>query len=248
MKFADILGQIKENTFYAIMLLLVVVGVFVIALVAEIIIKKATGDKEKILPTRKIAVIGMFAALSAVLMIFEVPLPFLGIPDIYKFEIGDLPAVICGFAYGPVAGVLVELLKIIIKILFKSTSTAFVGEIANFAVGSAYVLPAVIVYWIKKTKKNAIFSVIIGVLCMVITGALLNAYFLLPVFAKMFGADLNAIVGMGTKVNPLISSVTTFILFATVPINLLKSGIVSILVIILYKPLRPIIKGKNTNK
>ena len=154
---------------------------------------------------------------------------------------------ICGFAYGPVAGVLVELLKILIKILFKSTSTAFVGEIANFAVGSAYVLPAVIVYWIKKTKKNAIMSVIIGAICMMITGALLNAYFLLPVFAKMFHTELEAIVGMGSAVNPWISSLPTFILFATVPINLLKSAAVSILVILLYKPLRPVIKGK-TNK
>ncbi len=247
MKITDLLTQIKENSFYALMLLLVIVGVFVVALVAELLIKKATKDKEKILPTRKIAVIGMFAALSAVLMIFEIPVPFLGIPDIYKFEIGDLPAVICGFAYGPVAGVLVELLKILIKILFKSTSTAFVGEIANFAVGSAYVLPAVIVYWIKKTKKNAIMSVIIGAICMIITGALLNAYFLLPVFAKMFHMELEAIVGMGSAVNPWISSLPTFILFATVPINLLKSAVVSILVILLYKPLRPVIKGK-TNK
>ena len=107
--------------------------------------------------TRRIAAIGMFSAISVILMYFEFPLPFLA-PGFYKLDFSEIPVLICGFAFGPAAGVIVELLKVILHILLKGTSTAFVGDFANFAVGCSFIVPATIVYYWKKDKKTCHFG------------------------------------------------------------------------------------------
>ena len=125
--------SVKGNALFALEFLGVMIAIFLIALVAELIIRKKNKVTEKILTTRKIATIGMFSAIAGILMSVEIPIPGV-IPETYKFEIGDLPGIICGFAYGPVAGVLVEMCKVFIKMIFRPTSTAFVGELANFVI------------------------------------------------------------------------------------------------------------------
>ncbi len=241
--FTKFIESVKGNAIFALEFLGVMLAIFLLALIAEGIIRKRTGEKEKILSTRKIAVVGMFSAIAGVLMSIEVPLPGL-IPDFYKFEIGDLPGIICGFAYGPVAGVLVEMFKVFIKVLFfRPTSTAFVGELANFVIGSSLVLPATVVYWIKKTKKGAIAACISGGLCMCIVGSALNGFYLLPTFVRMFfGGSLETLISIGSATNPWIQNIPTFVVFAALPMNLLKSIAVGILAMLLYKPLRPFLK------
>ncbi|MDE6662212.1 MAG: ECF transporter S component, partial [Lachnospiraceae bacterium] len=146
--------SIQENVMFLLQFLAVVVVIFVVAYVAEKIAAKKQGTKERILSTRRIAMIGMFSAISAVLMLFEIPVYFA--PGFYKLDFSELPALIGTFAFGPVAGVMIEFCKIILKLLFKSTSTAFVGELANFVVGCSFLLPASIIYSLHKTKKTAI--------------------------------------------------------------------------------------------
>ena len=124
----------------------------------------------------------------------------------------------------------------------KGTSTAMVGELANFVVGCSFILPATFLYWLKKSKKSAIFSSIVGTLIMTVVGSWLNGLYLLPTFANMFGMPLTSLVGMGTAVNPYIKDVTTLVLFAVVPLNLLKGSIVSLITILIYKKLSPILK------
>ena len=204
------------------------------------IAKKKSGSKERILSTRKIAVIGMFSAIAAVLMVLEFPLPFA--PSFYGMDFSELPALIGTFAFGPVAGVLIEFCKIVLKILFKPTSTAFVGELANFAVGCSFLLPASCVYLFHKTKKSALIGSIAGTLCMTVFGTAFNAVYLLPKFAQLFGMPLDAIIGMGTAVNPAIDSITTLVIFAVAPLNLLKGGLVSVITMLIYKKISPIIK------
>lgn len=240
--FTQFVEAIKENTLFALEFLGVMIAIFLIAFVAEKLLQKRSGEKEKILTVRKMATIGMFSALAGILMAVEIPIPGV-IPETYKFEIGDLPGLICGFAYGPVAGVLVEMIKVFIKMIFRPTSTAFVGELANFVIGSSLVLPATIVYWTKKTKKNAVFSCIIGGLCMCIVGSLLNGFYLLPTFMRMFcGGDMEELISKGSATNPWIKDIPTFVVFAALPMNVLKSTAVGILTMLLYKPLRPFIK------
>lgn len=239
-------SNLRENSLFLLELVAVIIGVLLLAYVIERIIKKVNKDTEKILTTRKIAVIGMFSAVAGLLMVFEFPLP--GIPTTHKFELGDLAGLLCGFAYGPVAGILVAMLKVIIKLMFRPSGTAFVGEMANFLIGSSLILPATTIYWINKTKKGAVIACIVGGISMTVFGSLLNLFYIFPVFLKMFcDGDMEKLVAMGS-VNPLIKDIPTFVLFTAVPINLLKSVADGVLTMLLYKPLRPVFKasdGKN---
>lgn len=174
-------------------------------------------------------------------MLFEIPMPFA--PFFYKIDASELPVLLCGFAFGPVAGVLTEFVKIIIKLLFKPTSTAFVGELANFCVGCSMILPATIIYHIRKKKGTAIAGCTIGTLVMTIFGTLFNAVYLLPTFAVMYGMPLEALIGLGTELNPNVTNVLTFVAFCVAPLNLIKGAGVSVLAFVLYKPLSPILKA-----
>jgi riboflavin transporter FmnP len=232
--------NIIDNVTFVLEFLALVVAVVIIAVFAEKLIAKKNNTKGRILSTRKIAMIGMFSAVAGILMLFEVTIPFIA-PTFYKIDISELPVLICGFAFGPVAGVMTEFVKIIIKLIFKPTSTAFVGELANFCVGSTMVLTATIIYHIKKKKKTAIIACIAGTLVMSVFGTLFNAVYLLPTFAVMYGMPLDALVAMGTAINGNITGVYTFVAFCVAPLNLIKGTIVSILTFVLYKPLSPIL-------
>lgn len=184
-------------------------------------------------PSRFVSFLAMSAALSAVLMLFEIPLFFA--PSFYQLDFSEIPVLIVSFYLGPVAGVLVEFLKICIKLVLKGTSTAFVGDFANFVIGCSFVLPASIVYHSHKNRKTAVLSMAIGTLSMSIFGSLFNAIYLLPKFSQLYGMPLDAIVAMGSAVNPAIDSVTSLVLLAVVPFNLLKGILVSTVTFLLYK-------------
>ncbi len=232
--------NIIENVTFVLEFLGLVAAMIVIAVVAEKLIARKNKITGRILTTRKIAMIGMFSAVAGILMLFEVTLPFIA-PTFYKIDISELPVLICGFAFGPVAGVLTEFIKIIIKLIFKPTSTAFVGELANFCVGCTMILTATIIYHFKKKKKTAIIGCVAGTLVMSVFGTLFNAVYLLPTFAVMYGMPLDALIGMGTAINSNITGVYTFVAFCVAPLNLIKGTLVSILTFVLYKPLSPIL-------
>ncbi|MCR5719056.1 MAG: ECF transporter S component [Lachnospiraceae bacterium] len=222
---------------------------FVVAYVLEKLAAGKNEKKEKVFTVRKIAGIGIISAMAAVLMLLEVPL-FFAPADIYKLDFSEIPILIGSFAYGPAAGVMMEFIKVALKCLFKPSSTAFVGELANFAVGCSLVLPASTIYCFKKTKKNAIFGTIVGILCMTVFGSAFNAVYLIPTFAKMFHMDLEAIIGMGAGSNKLVSgnSLTEFILFITAPFNLVKGLIVGVITVLLYKYISSILKGNESKE
>ncbi|MCM1174382.1 MAG: ECF transporter S component [Blautia sp.] len=237
---SGLLQSIQENVIFLLQFLAVVIGLFLAAYAAEKYAAKRAKMTGRILSTRKIAMIGMFSAIAAVLMLFEIPMPFA--PGFYKLDFSELPALIAAFAFGPVAGVMVEFCKIVLKLLFKSTSTAFVGELANFAVGCSFLLPASMIYLFNKTKKTAIISCIAGTLCMTVFGTAFNAVYLLPEFALLYGLPMEALIGMGTAVNGAITGITSFVCFAVAPLNLIKGASVSIITLLVYKQLSPILK------
>lgn len=238
--------NIMENLTFVLEFIALVAVLIIVAVIAEKLISRNNNSGKntttgKILTTRKTAMIGMFSAIAGVLMTIELPVPFA--PPFYGIDASELPVLLCGFAFGPVAGVLTEFLKIVIKLFFKPTSTAFVGELANFCVGCAMILPATIIYHIKKKKTTAIIASAVGTMTMTIFGTLFNAVYLLPTFAIMFGMPLDAIIGMGTEINANVTNVFTFVAFCVAPLNLLKGTGVSILTFVLYKPLSPILKA-----
>ena len=146
--------NIMENVTFVMEFLGLVAALVILAVIAEKLINKHNGSEGKILTTRKVAMVGMFSAIAGILMILELPMPFA--PSFYKIDASELPVLICGFAFGPVAGVLTEFVKIIIKLFLKPTSTAFVGELANLCVGCSMILPATIIYHARKKKTTAV--------------------------------------------------------------------------------------------
>ena len=167
-------------------------------------------------------------------MLFDFPLGFIA-PSIYKMDISDLPALIGTFAYGPLAGTIIEILKILIKIVLKPTSTAFVGEISNLLCGLALCIPAGIIYTKKHTFNGAIKAIIIGAISYVLLGTAMNYLFIIPAYVKMFDISLDAIISMGSQIAPIVKDKLTFCLICVAPFNLIKIVIVSILTLLLYK-------------
>ena len=229
------LAAAKENLGFILVCLLVFAGLFIVALLFERLFVK---NRKKLSDTHYITYTALFSCMAAVLMLLEFPLFFA--PGFYKLDLSELPVMICTFYLGPVAGVVSELVKVMLKLLPKGTTTAFVGDFANFAVGCAFVLPASIVYHAKPGKRTAAFGLAAGTLIMTVFGSMFNALYLIPKFAQLFHMDLDSIVAMGTSVNKHITSLSTLVLYAVVPFNLLKGVIVSILTFLLYKRISPI--------
>jgi len=228
--------EMRENVMFLLICLLIFVGLFVVALLVERLWLKMP----KVSASRRAAYIGIFSAVAAVLMYIEIPLFFA--PSFYQMDLSEVPVFICSFSLGPVAGVVCELVKIILKLLLKGTSTAFVGDFANFVVGCSFVLPATIVYHRFKTKKGALAGMAVGAGVMTVFGSLFNAVYLLPTFAELYGLPLDTLIAMGTAVNKAINSVSTLVLFAVVPFNLVKGVIVTILTFLLYKRVERLLK------
>lgn len=143
---------------------------------------------------------------------------------------------------GPMAGVLVELVKILLNFVMTGTSTAGVGEIANFIIGCSFCVPAGLIYRKNRTRKSALIGMATGTLLMIVIGCFVNGFVLLPTYAKAFGMPIDALVGMGTAVNSHITSLSTFVMFAVAPFNLVKGIVVSLIVFLIYKKISPIFR------
>ena len=184
--------------------------------------------------------IGMLAAVAVILMFFESPLPFA--PAFYEIDFSEVPVMVGCFAMGPLAGAVIELVKILLNFVLTGTDTAGVGELANFIIGCSLCVPAGLIYRRNRTRKNALIGMITGTVLMTVLGCVINAFVLLPTYATAFHMPVNDLIGMGTAVNPNITSLSTFVLFAVAPFNLLKGVLVSIIVFLIYKKLSPIFR------
>ena len=192
--------------------------------------------------TRTLVEIGMLGAIATVLMLFEFPIPFLA-PPFYEMDFSEVPVLVGAFALGPAAGATIELIKILINLMINGTATAFVGEIGNYLLGCSFIIPAAVIYKKKKSKKNAVIAMATGTIAMTVFGCFLNAYVLLPTYAAAFGMPIDVIISMGTSINANITSVMTFVVIAVAPFNIFKGLIVSLITLLIYKHISPILKG-----
>lgn len=234
----DLIQAILENLAFFATCAAIVVALFVIAKLSE---RKL--NLHKVSPARRVSIIGICSALAAVLHILDFPLVFLA-PDFYKLDFSELPVMLCGFFLGPSAAVACEGVKILLKLLLKGTSTAFVGDFANFAVGCSLVLPAIIVYHLHKSRKSALAGLIVGTVVLTVFGTAFNAVYLLPKFAQLYGIPLTAIIGMGSAIHASIHDVTTFVILCVAPLNLIKGTMISVLTLLLYKRVARPLFGK----
>ena len=229
-----------QNLSFVIVCICTVIIILAVAIVFERLAGKSTEPGKEILTTRIIVVTGMFSAVSAILYVLDFPVFFA--PGFYKLDFSELPALIAGFAFGPVSAVLIEFIKVFLKILLKGTSTAFVGDLANFIIGCSFVLPASIIYRMNKSKQTAKIACAAGTLIITAFGSMFNAFYLLPAFSALYGMPMENLVAAGTAVNPAITDVSTFVLFAVAPLNFIKGTLISVITMLVYKKLSVIIK------
>ncbi len=186
----------------------------------------------------KIAKIAIIAALAGVINLFTIPLPFF--PPFYEMDLSDVIVLIGGFHLGPWSVLIIELIKQLINISVNGTMTAFVGEFANFLMGVAFVFPAAFFYEKKKSFPRALAGMALGLGCLTLISALLNYFLLIPAYAKVFGLD--AVMNMAKGAIPAISDLKTLVLLATVPFNLFKGVVCSLITVLLYKRVSPLLK------
>ena len=184
-------------------------------------------------PTRKLVFVAILGAISFVLMLVNFSLPFA--PSFLKFDIAELPALFAGFFMGPLAGFLVVVIKLLLKLVVQGTETAFVGEFSNLVGSTAFMLVAALIYKMNRTKKGAVIAVTVSTIVVSVVYIFLNAYIMFPLYSRLYGMPMEAIVQMGTAVNPRITNVTSLMLFSVFPFNLLKHAVTSLLTFLVYK-------------
>jgi len=199
--------------------------------------------RHKLLNTRSLVLMAMLSAIAILLMLLRFPIVFIA-PSFYKLDFSDLPALIGAFALGPMAGGVIEFIKIVLNLAINGTDSAFIGEISNFIMGLAYVLPAGLIYKYNHTRKGAYLGIASGVVSLTIAGTLLNVWLLLPWYANNFFASaggMDTLLQMGAEIHPVIGSVWGFGLLCVAPFNLIKGLLCGIIAAIIYKPLSGLI-------
>ena len=189
--------------------------------------------------TRKLTSTAMLAAVSTVLMFFSFSVPLM--PSFIKMDLSELPALLASFTFGPMAGVSVCLVKNLINVFF--TTTGGVGEVSNFLLGSMFVAPAGFIYQKMRTKKGAMFASIVGAATMAGLSLLTNYYIVYPVYTNIM--PLEVIIGAYSAINPRVTDLWQALLWFNVPFTFIKGMVSVVITMLIYKPLSPILRGKN---
>lgn len=196
-------------------------------------------NQRKNLPVQYLTRIAILAALSAILFIFpEIPI----FPPIYKLDFSNLPALLGAFSMGPMAGVWILLIKSLTGLMH--SSSAGVGELADFIMGAALVVPASVIYRLNRTRKTAVLSMLGSTVLMVLVAVLVNWKIMIPFYMGAYNMPMEAVVGMIQKAVPAVDSEWKLLMYATAPFNLLKGLVLSLMTFLIYKPLSPLLKIK----
>lgn len=189
---------------------------------------------------RHMALVAIFGAVAFVLMFFSFNIPFLS--PFAEIDLSATMELMGGFLLGPLGGLEVIIVKLLLKIIFKGSSSMFTGEIQNLLLEIAFVIPAAIFYKHHKTKKGAILGMVIGGSISVVTAIFTNIFIILPFYMELYGMDWEAIYSMFSSVNPMISNIPTIIVFSIVPFNIISRVITSLITLVLYKRISKIVK------
>ena len=181
---------------------------------------------------------GLLSAMAVILFYIEIP-----IVAFYKLDLSTLPAILAGFAMGPMQGLAVIIIKNLVHML--GTSTACVGEMADILMSCAFVIPASLYYRRHKNRKSALVAMLIGSVLMVITGVLVNYYILIPAYQVLMNLPLEVIIGMGQAVFGFIDNTVKLVIFITAPFNIFKSIVLSFVTYLLYKRVSPLLHQKS---
>ncbi len=197
----------------------------------------AINKNQKIVSAKTITMTALLAAISYALAFLEFPVPLS--PSFARMDLSDLPALIGAFAFGPMTGIMIELIKNVLQLF--STSTGGVGELANFLMGASYVMTAGFIYKYHKTKKMAVIACVASSLVMGIVAAITNYFILLPLFENFMPLD-QLIASFGTFL-PFIQTKLDIVLYNALPFNAIKGLVIGAITMLVYKRLTPVLKG-----
>ena len=178
--------------------------------------------------------IAVLTALASILFLIEIP-----VVAFYKLDLSNLPVLLGAFSMGPVPGLIILLLKSLIGMLL--SSSMYVGELADFIMGAAFVLPAALIYRRHKTRNTALIGMAVGTVVMIVVAVLVNWKLMIPFYMTAYGMPMEAVVGMATKAVPFVDTEWKLLLCVTAPFNLLKGVVLSSLTFVLYKHLSPLL-------
>ena len=189
---------------------------------------------------RRMTAAALFGAMAFILMLFAFSVPVISV--FAEFDASGLVEMIGGFILGPVGAVEIITVKLLMKILFKGSSSMLTGEIQNFILSVSYVLPAVFYYQRHKTKKGAMIGLVLGTVSSIIMAVITNLYFVFPIYIKLYGMNWDGIIEMCSEVNPWITNIPTFVAFSVVPFNVISRGVISFVTMLVYKRISKVIK------
>ena len=184
---------------------------------------------------RRLVLIAMLGGISAVLMLFEFSVPF--VPPFIELDFSELAIIIGGFVMGPVEGLLIILIKVLLNLVMNGTTTMGVGELMNFCVSAFYMVPSVLIYRKLRTRKGAAISLVCGTLIVSILATLTNYFIMFPIYAWAYKMPMDALVQMGAAVNSHVDSLLSLMLWSVLPFNLFKYTLVSVITFLVYKRL-----------
>lgn len=188
---------------------------------------------------RKLVMTALLSALATVLMFVSFSVPF--VPSFIKLDLSELPALIAAFSMGPLSGVAVCLVKNLVNLLF--TYSMGIGELCNFLLGVAFVLPAGLIYKKRNDRKGALIGALTGALTMGVISIFINYYLVYPVYAKLL-MPMDVILGMYQAINPKVSNLWQALCFFNAPFTFVKGLISVAITFLIYKRISPLIKGK----
>ena len=190
--------------------------------------------------THKLTVTAMLSTVAFLLMFIEFPIPAL-IPSFVKLDISDLPELLAAFSLGPVYGVAVTFLKNLLHILIKGTSSAYVGEMFNFIMGSVFAFSAGLIYQWKKSRKSALIGSLVGAVLMAVLSVPLNYFVVYPAYVVCYGMPMEAIIGMYQAILPSADSLIKCLAIFNMPFTFFKGILDVLLCFLIYKPLSPLL-------
>ncbi len=192
---------------------------------------------KKPMPVQYLTRIAVLAAISAVLYMIEIP-----IVAFYKLDLSNLPVMLGAFSMGPAPGLMILGVKSLLGLLHSSSGG--VGEVADFIMGAALMLPAELIYRRRKSRKTALIGMVVGTLTLIVVSVLVNWKLMLPFYMAAFGMPMEAVVDMAAKAVPFVDTEWKLLLCVTAPFNLLKGAVLSTLTFIMYKHLSPLLHVK----
>lgn len=202
--------------------------------------KKQINQDTKV-KVRSIAFVGLFGALSTILMLLRFPLPFL--PPFMSFDLSGVMEIMGGFMFGPAAAFIIIVVKILLQLVIQGSFSFGTGELQGLILSSAYVIPALIIYHWEKSKRTAIAGMFVSTLVVSGVAVITNLYLIIPFYVSLFGMTMEDIIAMCTAVNPAVTDVTGMVIMGILPFNLIKYGATSVVTFFVYKRLSKLIRG-----